>query len=95
MLIPILLSVTYFFGCFGAAFAAENKVVSSQSVFHIAVIFTPLIAFIVVYFSPKKKVVQSKMIECKNCGFDIEGKHISGTDSDKKGIVVIEEPNYS
>jgi hypothetical protein len=95
MLIPILISVSYFFGCFGAAFAAENKVISSQNVFHIAVIFTPLIALIVVYFTPKKKVVQSKMIVCKNCGFDFEGKHVSGTESDKKGIVVIEEPYYS
>jgi hypothetical protein len=62
MLIPILLSVTYFFGCFGAAIAAENKLISSQNIFHIAVIFSPLVAFIVVAFSPKKKVVHSKMI---------------------------------
>jgi len=95
MLIPILLSVSYFFGCFGAAYAAENKMVSSQSVFHIAVIFTPLIAFIVVAFSPKKKVVQSKMIVCKKCGFDFEGKHVSSPECDKKGIVEIEEPHYS
>jgi hypothetical protein len=95
MLIPILLSVSYFFGCFGAAFAAENKIISSQSVFHIAVIFTPLIAFIVVAFSPKKKVLQSKMIVCKNCGFDLEGKHVSSAEGDKKGFVEIEEPHYS
>jgi len=95
MLIPILLSVSYFFGCFGAAFAAENKIVSSQNVFHIAVIFTPLIAFIVVAFSPKKKVVQSKMIVCKICGIDLEGKHVSSPEGDKKVIVEIEEPHYS
>jgi hypothetical protein len=95
MLIPILISVSYFFGCFGAALAAEKKVVSSQSIFHVAVIFTPLIALIVVYFSPKKKVVQTKKIICKNYVFDFEGKHVSNPESDKKRIIEIEEPHYS
>ena len=95
MLIPILFSVSYFFGCFGAAYAAENKVVSSQNIFHIAVIFTPLTAFIVVALSPKKKVLKSNMIVCKNCGFDLEGKRVSCTEGDNKGIVEIEEPHYS
>ena len=95
MLIPILLSTTYFFGCFGAAIAAENKLISSQNIFHIAVIFTPLIAFIVVAFSPKKTVVHSKMIVCKNYGLDFEGKQISSPQFDKKGVVEIDEPHYS
>jgi hypothetical protein len=95
MLIPILLSVFYFFGCFGAAYTAENKVVSSQNVFHIAVIFTPLIAFIVVIFSPKKEVVKSKVIVCKKCVFDLDGKHLSSPNCEKSGIVEIDEPYYS
>ena len=95
MLLPILFSVSYFFACFGVAFAAGNKTVSAQNIFHIAVIFTPLSALIVVALSPKKKIVQPKMIVCKNCGFDLEGKLVSSPESDKKGIVEIEEPNYS
>ena len=95
MFLPILLSVSYFFACFGVAIAATKKNVNAQNIFHIAVIFTPFSALIVVALSPKKKVVQSKMIVCKNCGFDFEGKHISSPECDKKGIVEIEEPYYS
>jgi len=95
MFLTVLFSISYFFACIVAALAAGNKMVSAQSVFHIAVIFTPLIAIVVVVLSPKKKVVQSKMIVCKNCGFDFEGKHVSSAEYDKKGIVEIEEPHYS
>jgi len=95
MLVPILISISYFFACFGVAFFSENRIVSAQNIFHIAVIFTPLTALVVVLISPKKKVVQSKMIVCKNCGFDFEGKHVSSPECDKKGIVEIEEPIYS
>jgi hypothetical protein len=95
MFIPILFSVSYFFACFGVAFAAGKKTVSAQNIFHIAVIFTPLSALIIVALSPKKKIVQSKMIVCKHCGFDREGNHVSSPECDKKGIVVIEEPIYS
>lgn len=95
MFLTVLFSISYFFACIGTALAAGNKIVSSQSVFHIAVIFTPLIALLVVVLSPKKKVVQSKMFVCKKCGFDFKGDHASNPECENKGIIVMEEPCYS
>ena len=92
MLIPILFSVSYLLACFGVASASENKKVGAQSIFHIAVLFTPLIAVLVVVLSPKKKVVQSQLLNCKKCGLEYPEKHIIYPECAKEGITFLEQP---
>ena len=86
MLIPILIAVSYLLACFGVASAAENKKVTAQTTFHIAVIFTPLIAILVVVFSPKKQAVKLKLFHCKRCGFEFSERHTTCPACAKEGI---------
>jgi predicted Zn-ribbon and HTH transcriptional regulator len=86
MLIPILIAVSYLLACFGVASAAENKKVTAQTTFHIAVIFTPLIALLVVVFSPKKQAVKLKLFHCKRCGFEFSERHATCPACAKEGI---------
>ena len=88
MLIPILFSVTYLLGCFGVASLAVNKTISAQSAFHIAVLFTPLIAYMVVTFSQKKVAVKLQLFHCRRCGFEYSDKHVTCPACAKEGINV-------
>ena len=86
MLIPILISVSYLLACFGVASAAENKKVTAQRTFHIAVLFTPLVALLVVVFSPKRQAVKLKLFHCKRCGFEFSERHATCPACAKEGI---------
>ena len=86
MLIPILVSVSYLMACFGVASIAESKRVGAQRIFHVAVLFTPLFAFIIVALSPKKQIVKLQIFHCKRCGFEYTEKHVSCPACAKEGI---------
>ncbi len=86
MLIPILIAVSYLLACFGVASAAENKKVTAQTTFHIAVLFTPLVALLVVVFSPKKQAVKLKFYHCKRCGFEFSERHATCPACAKEGV---------
>jgi len=88
MLIPILFSVTYLLACFGVASIAVNKKIGAQSTFHIAVLFTPLMAYFVVVFSQKKQAVKIKLFHCRRCGFEYSDKHVTCPACAKEGINV-------
>jgi hypothetical protein len=88
MLIPVLFAILYLLACFGIASFAVNKKVGSQRTFHIAVLFTPLIAYLVVALSPKKEVVKLQLFKCKRCGFEYTDKHITCPACAKEGINV-------
>ena len=88
MLLPMLFSVTYLLGCFGVASIAQNKKIGAQSTFHIAVLFTPLIAYLVVVFSPKKLAVKLQLFHCRRCGFEYSDKHVTCPACAKEGINV-------
>ena len=88
MLIPILFSITYLLGCFGVASTAVNKKIGAQRTFHIAVLFTPLIAYLVVVLSRKKETVKLQLFHCRRCGFEYSDKHVTCPACAKEGINV-------
>ena len=93
MFIPILFAVSYLLACFGVASIAGNKKIGAQRTFHIAVLFTPLVAYLVVVFSQKKQVVKVQLFHCKRCGFEYSEKHVTCPACAKEGInVFVNEP---
>jgi len=88
MLIPILFSVSYLLACFWVASIAGNKKVGAQRTFHIAVLFTPLVAYFVVVFSQKKQAVKLQLFHCRRCGFEYSDKHVTCPACAKEGINV-------
>ncbi|MDP4289528.1 MAG: hypothetical protein Q8908_00450 [Bacteroidota bacterium] len=85
MLIPIVFSASYILSCFGVASIAENKKVGAQRTFHIAVLFTPLIALLVVAFSPKTPEVKVKLVKCRRCGYEFPDQYLSCPACAKEG----------
>ena len=92
MILPVLFSVFYLTASFSVALATKNKEIGAQNVFHIAVLFTPLIALIIVVLSPKKKIVQSKMFQSIKFNVDYSDRSIKNLERIKEGIKIFEEP---
>ena len=86
MLIPMLCSIFYLLTCFIVASAAKNKNVGSQRTFHIAVLLTPLVAFIVVVLSSKKTIHELKFLPCRCCGFEYNEKDTTCPACTKEGV---------
>ena len=63
MIFQMLFAVVYLLSCFGIAILAENKRIGSQRIFHIAVLFTPLIALMFVLLSTKKAEIQHLSVQ--------------------------------
>jgi hypothetical protein len=88
MIIPMLFSVVYLLACFWVAATAKHRKVGSQRAFHIAVLLTPLVAFIVVKSSAKKLETHLQFFRCKRCGYEYSEKHATCPACAKEGLKV-------
>ncbi len=88
MIIPMFFAVVYLLSCFWVATAAKHRKVGSQRTFHIAVLFTPLVALAVVLLSAKKLETHLQLYRCKRCGYEYSDKYSSCPACAKEGLHV-------
>jgi hypothetical protein len=86
MIIPMLFAVVYLLSCFGVATAAKHRKVGSQRAFHIAVLFTPLVALVLVLISTKKLETHLQFYRCKRCGYEYSEKYSACPACAKEGL---------